>query len=154
MTQMNLVPWRREGNGSSALTRQINRIFGDFGLVDDDFFAPLDANRAWGPALDVAETPESFVVKAEVPGIDPKEIDISVTGNTLTLKGEKQEEKEEKGKNWRRVERSYGSFHRSVTLPVAIKAEKIEAESKDGVLTITLPKSVEALPKKIAVKAK
>jgi HSP20 family protein len=151
---MNLIPWRREGNGINVLKKQLNRLFEDFGGFDEEFFAPLDLSRSRGPDLDLAETPESFVIKAEVPGIDPKDIDISVTGNTLTVRGEKHEEKEEKGKTWLRVERSYGAFNRSVTLPVAVKADKIEAESKDGILTITLPKSVEALPKKIAVKTK
>lgn len=151
---MDLIPWKREGNGITALRKQVNRLLGDFGAADEDFFGPTDVTSAWGPALDLAETPESFVVKVEVPGIDPKEIEISMTGNTLTLKGEKHHEKEEKGKTWHRVERSHGTFSCSVTLPVAIKADKIEAESKDGVLSITLPRSVEALPKKIAVKAK
>jgi HSP20 family protein len=151
---MNLIPRTIAGNGRSALQRQISRLLSDFGGFDDDLLTHFDSSRSWGPALDVAETPESFVVKVEVPGIDPKEIEISVTGNTLTLKGEKRDEKEEKGKTWRRVERTYGAFDRSMTLPVAVRADKIEAESKDGVLTITLPKSMEALPKKIAVKVK
>ncbi len=149
---LSLAPLTREGNGFAALRRQLNRLFEDFSSADEDFCT--DVVRGWGPALDVAETPETLIVKAEVPGIDPKEIDISITGDTLTLKGEKHEEKEEKGKTWQRMERRYGSFSRTLTLPVPVKADKIDAESKDGVLTITLPKSVEALPKKIAVKAK
>jgi HSP20 family protein len=151
---MNLIPWRRQGNGFGALRRQINRVFEDFGLSDLEFTGLPEAAGEWGPALDVAETPESFVVKAELPGIDPKQVEISVIGNTLTIKGEKQAEKEEKGKTWHRVERSYGAFTRTFTPPVAVRADKIEAEAKDGVFTITLPKSTEALPKKIAVKAK
>jgi HSP20 family protein len=151
---MNIVPWRREGNGFTALRKQLNRLFEDFGGVGEPGFGALTFSGDVGPALDVAETPETFVVKAEIPGVEAKDIDISVTGNTLTLKGEKHEEKEEKGKTWHRVERSYGSFCRTVTLPVPVKADRIEAESRDGVLTVTVPKSVEAMPKKIAVKTK
>ena len=132
----------------------MNRLFQDF--FDEGFTGPgrLATEEVWLPALDVVETPETFVVKAEVPGIDPKDIEISVSGDTLNIRGEKRAEKEEKGKTWYRVERSYGSFHRSVPLPIGVKADRVEAESKDGVLTITLPKIPEAMPKRIAVKTK
>lgn len=149
---MNLTPWMKEGNGLTALRRQMNRLFQDFGGFEEPAAVATAGDLL--PPLDVAETPEMYVVKAELPGVDLKDIDISVTGNMLTIKGDKHEEKEEKGKTWHRVERSYGSFCRSVTLPVAVKADKIEAESKDGLLTVTVPKSVEALPKKISVKPK
>ena len=147
---MKLVPWRREV-GFPGL-RRLDRLFEDF-FSGDDFWT-LPAAETVGPALDVAETPESVVVKAEVPGIEPKDIDISVTGDTLHIKGEKHEEKEEKGKTWRRVERSFGSFHRSVMLPAPVNGDKVEAEVKEGVLTVTLPKSAEAKRKKIEVKAR
>jgi HSP20 family protein len=103
---------------------------------------------------DIAETPETVVVKAEVPGINPKEIEVSVNENTLTLRGEKKDEKEEKGKNFHRIERSYGVFSRTIVLPCPVDGTRTEAESKDGVLTITLPKQKTAIPKKIEVKTK
>ena len=89
-----------------------------------------------------------------MPGVDPKEIDVSMSGDVLHIQGEKREEREEKGKAFHRVERSYGAFRRSITLPATVKAERVEAETKDGVLTITLPKALESMPRRITVKAK
>ena len=107
---------------------------------------------SWIPPLDVEETDENIIIKAEVPGIDPKDIDISISGDTLTIKGEKKAEKEEKGKNYHFIERSYGVFSRSVSLPTSVKFDQVKAEYKKGVLEITLPKSVKPEVKKIPVK--
>ena len=104
--------------------------------------------------MDVAETEGEVVVKAEVPGIDPKEINISLSGDVLTVKGEKKSEREEKKENYHLVERSYGAFLRSVTLPAAVNADKIEANYDKGVLTITCPKKEKVKPKQIQIKAK
>ena len=104
------------------------------------------------PPLDVSETEENVIIKAEVPGIEPKDIDISVSGDTLTIKGEKKAEKEEKGKNYHFIERSYGSFSRAIPLPASVKFEQIKAEYKKGILEITLPKSEKSKAKKIPVK--
>ena len=92
------------------------------------------------------------MVKAEVPGMDAKEINISVTGNMLTIKGEKKSEREEKEENYHLVERSYGSFSRSLTLPAAVDVDKIEAKYDQGVLTVTCPKKEEVKPKAIEIK--
>ena len=92
-------------------------------------------------SFDVSETDENIIVKAEVPGIEPKDIDISISGDNLTIKGEKNAEKEEKGKNYHFVERSYGSFSRTIVLPASVKFEQVKAEYKKGILEITLPKS-------------
>jgi HSP20 family protein len=92
------------------------------------------------------------VVKAEVPGLEPKDIDISLTGGVLTIKGEKKQEKEEKDENYHRIERSYGTFTRSVRVPQEVQSDKIEATYKNGVLKITLPKSEEAKKKEIKIK--
>lgn len=145
---MNLIPWRAEGLGLSNLRREMDRLFEDFAGNGG-----RQGLERWAPSMDVSETPEALIVKAEVPGIDPKEVEISVSGDTLTLKGEKKEEKEEKGKTWHRIERSYGSFFRSVTLPAPVDADRIAAEARDGVLTITLPKTEKAKTKRIEVKA-
>ncbi|MEJ2071800.1 MAG: Hsp20/alpha crystallin family protein [Syntrophobacterales bacterium] len=91
----------------------------------------------FAPAVDIKETDTEIVVKAEVPGIDAKEINISVTGEVLTIKGEKKSEKEEKEENYHLVERSYGSFSRSLVLPAAVDLDKIEAKYDKGVLTVT-----------------
>ena len=104
------------------------------------------------PPLDVSETEESILVKIEVPGIEPKDIDISISGDNLTIKGEKNAEKEEKGKNYHFVERSYGSFSRTIVLPASVKFEQVKAEYKKGILEITLPKSEKSKVKKIPVK--
>src|SRR5688572_8181101 len=145
---MNLIPWRNEGFGLSTLRREMDRLFEDFS--DNGGRGGMEK---WAPSMDVSETPEALVVKAELPGVDPKEVEISVSGDTLTVKGEKKEEKEEKGKTWHRLERSYGSFFRSMTLPMPVDADRITAEAKDGVLTITLPKTEKAKAKRIEVKA-
>jgi HSP20 family protein len=108
--------------------------------------------REWTPSLDVSETKNNIVVKAEAPGVDPKDIDISLMGDVLTIKGEKRQEKEEKDQNYHRVERSYGVFTRSVRLPQEVQSDKIEASYKNGILKITPPKSEEAKKKEIKIK--
>ena len=97
--------------------------------------------------MDVAETPEKVTVKAEVPGLDPKEIDISLVGDLLTIKGEKKSEREEKKENYHLVERSYGSFSRALRLPAAVDVDQIDAKYDQGVLTITCPKKEPVKPK-------
>ena len=106
----------------------------------------------WLPSLDVSETKADFVVKAELPGVDPNEIDISLTEGVLTVKGEKKQEREEKEEGYHLVERSYGSFIRSLRLPREVQNEKINASYKDGVLRITLPKTEQAKKKEIKIK--
>jgi HSP20 family protein len=110
------------------------------------------AAGAWMPPVDVYETPESIVLKADLPAVNKEEVDISVENNTLTIRGERKREQEVKEKNFYRLERSYGAFARSFSLPPTVVAEKIEASFKDGVLTLTLPKREESKPKQIKVK--
>ncbi len=110
--------------------------------------------RAEGLAIDMYETADSLVVKTSVPGVKPEDIEITITGSVLTIKGEtKIEEKVEK-ENYVRQERRYGSFHRSVALPESVVADKAEAVYEHGILTLTIPKSEEAKPKTIKVEAK
>ena len=104
------------------------------------------------PALDVSETDTAIDVRMDLPGITAKDIDIQVNGNLLTVSGERKEEKEEKGKTFHRVERRYGNFSRTVTLPCAVIESEVAAEYKDGVLTIKLPKTEESKTHKIKVK--
>lgn len=143
---------RRRGDVFSELTRmqeEMNRYF-------DDFFGEqrrgLDEG-AWLPAVDVSETDADFVVRAELPGMAQNEIEINVQDNILTLKGEKKQEKKEEKENFHRLERSYGSFSRSFTLPAGVKPEDIKASFKDGVLEVTMPKAEEVKPKKITISA-
>ncbi|MFZ0929005.1 MAG: Hsp20/alpha crystallin family protein [Syntrophobacteraceae bacterium] len=104
------------------------------------------------PAFDISEADDHFVVKADLPGIDPKNLDISLTGNVLTIRGEKKEEREEKNERYYTLERQFGSFSRSFMLPADVKEEGIEASCKGGVLRVNIPKSERAKQKKIPVK--
>ena len=145
---MALVPWK-PFDEFTTFRREMDRLW-------DRFFAErptLDMfERGLEPALDICETKSNLVIKAELPGIDPKEIDISLTGDTLTIKGEKQQEKEEKEENYYRIERSYGIFSRTIKLPVSVQNDRIKASYQHGVLKITLPKSEEAKQKQIKIK--
>jgi HSP20 family protein len=116
-----------------------------------------DGEEAWPtgrliPSVDLSETPKALEVRVDLPGVKPKEIDIQVSGNLLTISGEKKEEKEEKGKTFHRIERYSGSFSRTMALPCAVNEDEVAAEYHDGVLTITLPKTEEAKTRKITVK--
>lgn len=105
------------------------------------------------PSVDIKENDKAIEITAEVPGLNPEEIDVSLTGNLLTLKGEKKEEREEKKDNYHLVERRFGSFSRSFRLPVEVDRKKIEATHKDGVLHLVLPKSAKEASTKITIKA-
>ena len=146
---MNLVKWEPF---KDLLTFQfgLNRFF------EDSFRGVRESNgslaaAAWSPAVDIYETANELVLKAELPGIDQKTIDVQVENNTLALRGERKLEKETKEENYHRVERSYGSFYRSFSLPSTVDQEKIRAEYNEGVLTLTLPKREETKPKQIKV---
>jgi HSP20 family protein len=102
--------------------------------------------------MDVAETKETLVVKLEVPGLDPKDIQLELQENLLTVKGEKKQEKEEKDERYHRVERTYGAFARTVRLPVAVEGSKVTATFKNGLLTVTLPKTPAAKGNPIPLK--
>jgi HSP20 family protein len=108
----------------------------------------------WQPSVDIAETDDAIEVKADLPGIKPKDIDISVSDNRLIIKGERKEETETKDKEIHRIERRCGSFYRSIALPAGCQADQVSAESDNGVITIRLPKPAEAKPKRVSVKAK
>lgn len=151
---MNLVPWRR--GGQMDLFQQLQR---EMNQVMQRFFgeAEGEAGRtdlvAWAPRVDVEEDDKQFVVKADLPGVDPKDVEVSVVENALVLRGQKTEEREEKKKNYHRVERFEGQFYREIPLPRGIEADKIQAKSANGVVTVTIPKKAEAQPKKITVQA-
>ncbi len=130
----------------SSFQDEMNRV------LDNFFSRETSYGTDWRPVVDVAETESDIIVKAEIPGIDPNDIDISITGDILTLKGEKKEEKENTGKCYHRVESSYGSFKRVINLPASVDVDKVKAEGKNGLLEITLPKKEESKTKKINVK--
>jgi len=109
------------------------------------------SSAIWSPAVDIYETEDEVVVKAELPEVNQKDIDIQIESNTLTLRGERKFNKETKKENFHRIERSYGTFSRSFTLPGTIDQEKISADYKDGILKISMPKREETKPKQIKV---
>lgn len=106
----------------------------------------------WAPTVDIAETPEEYQIKAEIPDVKKEDIKVSVDNGLLRIEGERKQEKEETGKRWHRVERSYGSFLRTFTLPDNADGAKMSAEYKNGVLNVHLPKAAKAAPKTIEVK--
>jgi len=115
-------------------------------------FWPTSIAGMTGMAVDVSEDDKNYKIAAELPGLDEKDIEVTVSDDSITLKGVKSEEKEEKGKRFHRVERSYGSFMRSFSLPENVDDSRLSAEYKDGVLKVVLPKTEKAKPKAIAVK--
>lgn len=141
-----LAPWK----GMDLLKREMDRVF-------DRFFEPQwdepEAAGEWAPKVDVSETKDAVVVKAEIPGVEQKDINVSLQDQVLTIKGEKHHEKEEKDEKYHRVERSWGAFTRSFRMPVAVAGDKVSATFKDGMLTVTLPKAPEAKGTAIPVKA-
>jgi HSP20 family protein len=132
------------------MKRDMDRLWDSF--LEGGLRRRTEEGGEWLPSLDVSETKNELVVKAEVPGMDAKDIDISLSDGVLTIKGEKKQEKEEKEADYHLVERSYGAFVRSVQLSKEVKADKISASYKDGVLKIALPKSEEAKKKEIKIK--
>jgi HSP20 family protein len=141
---MRLIRW----NDPMTPFRSFEKLFEDFG-------APTAVDeQKWLPAIDVTESEAGVRVRAEVPGMNADDLDISVHGDRLTIRGEKQDEKEEKGEQWHRVERYHGTFVRNVALPSPVDLEKIDAAVKDGVLTIDFHKRPEDKTRKINVKAK
>jgi HSP20 family protein len=141
-----LTPW----SGFGSLRKEMDRLLERFWEGD---FPALPSFGEWTPALDLSETKDAVVVKAEVPGMDPKDIQLSLQENTLTIKGEKKEEKEEKEEHVYRAERSYGAFARVIRLPVPVDGGKATASFKNGLLTVTLAKAPAAKGSAIPIKA-
>jgi len=152
MNYLSLIPRRR---ALAPWGLDFDRIMRDF--FSDTDLAPFYGEGAAGfqPKLDLAETDKEVRITAELPGLEEKDIEVSLNENTLSLKGEKKSESEEEGKNFYRRERSYGAFYREVELPAEIQAEKISATFKNGVLTVVLPKAEKSKAelKKIPVKS-
>lgn len=123
------------------LNETFSHVFGDEGV----------SARAWAPAIDIFETDDNLVLKAELPGVDPKDVELRVEDSTLYLKGQRKFEHEVKEENYHRQERSYGSFSRTFAMPSGIDADRVKAEYKDGLLTLTMPKREEAKPKTIKI---
>ena len=161
MPKKNLVPSkkqapvkREEYNPLSLLRHEMNSLF-------DNFFSGYEIGpfagrfEAFSPNVDVKESDKELRVSAELPGMEEKDIEVSLNRDSLTIKGEKKEEKEDTGKDYYRMERAYGSFSRTIPLPTEVDQDKVKAEFKKGVLTVTIPKTAKAIKetRKISIKA-
>ena len=146
---MSIRRWEPFGDLVS-LREAMDRLFEDSLVRPSRLFA-----EAWaeGLAVDMYQTDNDVVIKASLPGVKQEEVDITITGDTLTIKGETKAEEEVKRENYFRQERRYGAFSRSVSIPVPVRGDKAEATFRDGVLTITLPKAEEVKPKRISITA-
>jgi HSP20 family protein len=147
----NLVRWDPVRDMMS-LREAMDRLFEESFVRPRGVLAPVEGAATL--ALDVLESDDDVTVRASIPGVNPDDIDISVTGDVLTIKGETSEEREEKQGNYHLRERRYGAFQRSVNLPAPVNTDKAEAEFKNGVLTLTLPKVEEVKPKSIKIRAR
>jgi HSP20 family protein len=133
------------------MQREINKMFNSFFRSGAEEDQSLMAS-GWYPAVDLAERDNDYIVKMELPGVDKTDVKVTIQGTTITVRGEKKQEKESKDSSYFRLERSYGTFERSFTLPGEVQSEKINAGYKDGILTITLPKAEPARRKAIEVR--
>ncbi len=131
---------------------ELERIRKEFDRLMEEFMPAVELERIFAPALEVYETDQDVVVKAELPGVKKEDVEVTIKDNTLYIRGEKKEEKEEKTETVHRVERVYGKFERAVSLPKEVKLEDVRAEFKDGVLEIRLPKAQTAKETKIEIK--
>ena len=147
---MELMPWRPFGR-LAPLRREMDDLWD---RISSDFPALRRREGVWAPSVDVSEDKENFIVQAELPGVDQKDVNVTVSGNMLTIRGEKKKEEEKKDEHHYSMERFYGSFQRSFQLPANVQTDKIEASFDKGVLKVTLPKTEEAKKKEIEIKVK
>ncbi len=147
---MELTPWRPLGELSSV-RKEMDRLWDRF-LGESSFLRK--GEKDWAPKVDVSETNENIQVKAELPGVESKDVSVTLLGDVLTIKGEKKQEKEEKDEHRHVVESYYGSFERSFKLPVNVQSDKVDASFDKGVLKITLPKTEEAKKSEIKIQVK
>jgi HSP20 family protein len=145
---MAVIRWRPFSEMSN-LQREMNRMFDSFMRMPDE---EEGFRGTWSPEIDIKETADAIVIQADLPGMKKDEIKLQIRDNTLQISGEKKMQEEKKGETYHRVERVYGSFRRTFTLPTMVDSSKIQAIYKDGVLHLTLPKSEESKPKEIQIK--
>jgi HSP20 family protein len=139
--------WEQPFRGATTLQEQINRVFGDVvGRTGEE-----SNLTPWAPEVDIYETENELVVKADLPDVNPQDLDIRVENNILTIRGERKFDEKANEDNYLRIERSYGSFSRSFSLANSVKSEGIKADYQNGVLTLSIPKREEAKPKQIKV---
>ena len=140
---------RRPVNSLFNLHNQMGRVFGD--LLSSNDSESTEENSSWLPTVDISENDSGFEIHAELPGVSQEDVQVSVTDNLLTIKGEKNQKRETESKSYHRIERQYGTFQRSFTLPRHVDTGNIKADYKDGILTLTIPKAEAAKPKEIQI---
>jgi HSP20 family protein len=151
---MDLMPWKKkEGGELSQLRSELDRLFNRFFDMEIPFGRESLQPGQWTPRVDVMESPKEIRVKAEIPGMDAKDIEVTVEGRTLMIKGEKREEKVDKDENTHRVERRYGYFNRAIQLPAEVSPKAVEASYKKGVLQIFMTKVKPADVHRIEIKS-
>ena len=146
---MSVIRWtpRRNGNEVTSLRTELNRLFKDFHTL-----TPLEQSQAsLTPAVDVEETPDAFVFHADLPGVSSKDVKVTVSGDTLTLRGERKREEQNSEGSLYRIERSYGAFERTFTLGTPVRPDQVKATTRDGVLEIRVPKADESRAREIEV---
>ena len=146
---MNYLTTRRPMRNLFSLHNEMGRIFGDIFTPHEDGTNMEDTS--WMPTVDISETENGYEIRAELPGVSEDDVNVSVTDNVLTVKGEKRQEEETEGKNYHHVERRHGSFQRSFTLPRHIETDTIKAGFKDGILMLGIPKAEAAKPTEIPI---
>ncbi|MEX2113036.1 MAG: Hsp20/alpha crystallin family protein [Pirellulales bacterium] len=159
---MTLIPWKQRRAETAGQLSPATGFRTEMDRLFDSFFSDVPTvwgdrgwpAMAWQPAMDVEETDKQVLVRAELPGVTPDDLDVSIQHGALVISGEKKESEERKESGYLYQERRYGSFRREIALPTAVDEQNVKAEYKDGVLHISLEKSQEALPKKIQVTAK
>jgi HSP20 family protein len=147
----NIVHYQRQWPGQSMLQDEIKQVFDRFFQSGDDQDESSVVTSQWAPLVDIREEAERFVIHADLPGIDPADVEILMDKGILTIKGERKTETSEQAERYSRVERRYGNFHRRFALPDSADADGIAASGRNGVLTITIPKRPETKPRRIQV---
>ena len=153
---MTLVKWN-PARELLNIEREFNKLFNTFnqrfGFDDSTMNEELE-NAVWSPLTDISENKDQYILKLDLPGVSKENLKLNFHDGELIISGERKQEKEDKDSKYHRIERTYGKYYRSFTLPQTIQADKINAEFKDGQLTITVPKSEEAKPKELEIKVK
>lgn len=151
MAMIRYEPWSLLRQIQQDLNKSMNYFEGAAESPDNDSSDIVTSH--WRPAVDIREENDRFVIEADLPGVDPKDIEVTMENGVLTLKGERRFEKDTKGNNYKRVERAYGVFYRRFSLPDTANPDKIEAKGKNGVLEIILPKEEKVQPRRINVQS-
>lgn len=147
----NIVRYQQQWPGQSMLQDELKQVFDRFFQAGDDQDESSVVTSQWAPLVDIKEEPERFVIYADLPGIDPQDVEVLMDKGILTIKGERKSESNEQTERYSRIERRYGSFHRRFALPDSADPDGIAASGRNGVLAITIPKRPETKPRRIQV---